>query len=37
MNRQMHMDNCVTTPLAPEVLEAMQPYFSKSFGIPPPL
>ncbi|NLO11664.1 MAG: cysteine desulfurase [Candidatus Cloacimonetes bacterium] len=34
MNEQIYMDNCVTTPLAPEVLEAMQPYFSKEFWYP---
>lgn len=28
------MDNCVTTPMAPEVLDAMLPYFDKQFWYP---
>ncbi|MDD4223527.1 MAG: cysteine desulfurase family protein [Candidatus Cloacimonetes bacterium] len=31
---KIYMDNCVTTPLAPEALEAMLPYFSDKFWFP---
>jgi cysteine desulfurase len=31
---KIYMDNCVTTPLAPEALEAMRPYFSEEFWFP---
>lgn len=33
-NHKIYMDNCITTPLAPEVLEAMRPYFSEEFWFP---
>lgn len=33
-NHRIYMDNCVTTPLAPEVLEAMKPYFLEKFWFP---
>ncbi|MBW6513494.1 MAG: cysteine desulfurase [Candidatus Syntrophosphaera sp.] len=32
--RQIYMDNCITTPLDPAVLEAMLPYFSERFWFP---
>lgn len=31
---KIYMDNCVTTPLDPEVLKAMQPFFSERFWFP---
>ncbi|HPH60778.1 MAG TPA: aminotransferase class V-fold PLP-dependent enzyme, partial [Candidatus Syntrophosphaera sp.] len=31
---KIYMDNCVTTPLAPEALEAMRPYFTEEFWFP---
>jgi len=31
---RIYLDNCQTTPLAPEVLEAMRPYFSEKFWFP---
>lgn len=31
---KIYLDNCVTTPLAPEALEAMRPYFSEKFWFP---
>lgn len=34
MNERIYMDNCVTTPLAPEVFAAMKPYFSEEFWYP---
>src|SRR5215470_12059958 len=30
--RRLYFDNSATTPVLPEVLEAMRPYFSESFG-----
>lgn len=33
-DHQIYMDNCITTALAPEVLEAMIPYFSEKFWFP---
>src|SRR5579863_3410914 len=30
--RRVYLDNNATTPLLPEVLAAMQPYFGESFG-----
>lgn len=30
--RRIYLDHSATTPLAPEVLEAMQPFFAQSFG-----
>jgi cysteine desulfurase len=32
MMRRVYLDNNATTPLLPEVLEAMQPYFGEHFG-----
>ena len=29
---QIYMDHAATTPLRPEVLETMLPYFSEEFG-----
>lgn len=34
MNRLVYMDHAATTPVKPEVLEAMLPYFSEKFGNP---
>jgi cysteine desulfurase len=34
MSQRIYMDNCVTSPLAPEVFEAMKPYFSEQFWFP---
>ena len=30
----VYLDNCVTSPMAPEVLDAMMPYFSERFWFP---
>jgi cysteine desulfurase len=32
MQRRVYLDNNATTPMLPEVLEAMQPYFGERFG-----
>jgi cysteine desulfurase len=32
--KELYMDHVATTPLHPEVLEAMLPYFKESFGNP---
>ena len=34
MNERIYMDNCVTSAMAPEVLEAMKPYFSEEYWYP---
>jgi len=34
MNERIYMDNCVTSAMAPEVLEAMKPYFSEEYWCP---
>ena len=34
MNARIYMDNCVTSPVAAEVMEAMKPYFSEEFWFP---
>jgi len=31
---EIYLDNCVSSPMAPEVLEAMKPYFSERFWFP---
>lgn len=34
MNQTIYLDNAATTPLSPEVLEAMMPYMKEQFGNP---
>ena len=34
MSRTVYLDNASTTPVRPEVLKAMLPYFSEQFGNP---
>src|SRR6266851_5234455 len=34
MNRQVYLDHNASTPVHPEVVEAMLPYFSERFGNP---
>jgi len=34
MNRRVYLDNNASTPVHPEVLQAMVPYFSERFGNP---
>lgn len=33
-HKKIYLDNCVTTPTAPEVVEAMRPYFTDQFWFP---
>jgi len=34
MNRRVYLDHNASTPVHPEVLQAMLPYFSERFGNP---
>ena len=34
MNKPVYLDNAATTPLKPEVLDAMMPYLKEQFGNP---